>query len=38
MPEAGAAIGADLCHAIQTIRAQQIVMELDQVVGGTAAA
>ena len=38
MPEPGAAADADLCHAIQTVRAQQTVMELDQVVGGTAAA
>ena len=38
IPEAGAAAGTDLCHAIQTVRAQQTVMELDQVVGGTAAA
>ena len=38
IPEAGAAADADICHAIQTVRAQQTVMELDQVVGGTAAA
>ena len=38
MPEPGAAADADICHAIQTVRAQQTVMELDQVVGGTAAA
>ena len=38
IPEAGAAVGTDLCHTIQAFRAQQIVMELDQVVGGTAAA
>ena len=37
MPEAGAAVDADLCHAIQTVRAQQAVTELDQVLGGTAA-
>ena len=29
MPEACAAVGADLCHAIQTVRAKQAVMELD---------
>ena len=38
IPEPGAAADADICHAIQTVRAQQTVMELDQVVGGTAAA
>ena len=38
LPEPGAAADADICHAIQTVRAQQTVMELDQVVGGTAAA
>ena len=38
MPEPGAAADADICHAIQTVRAQQTVMELEQVVGGTAAA
>ena len=38
IPEAGAAVGTDLCHTIQAFRAQQTVMELDQVVGGTAAA
>ena len=38
IPEAGAAVGTDLCHTIQAVRAQQTVMELDQVVGGTAAA
>ena len=38
MPEPGAAADADICHAIQTVRAQQTVMELDQVVGGTATA
>ena len=38
MPEAGAAVGTNLCHAIQTVRAKQTVMELDQVFGGTAAA
>ena len=37
VPEAGAAVDADLCHAIQTVRAQQTVTELDQVLGGTAA-
>ena len=37
MPEAGAAADADLCHAIQTVRAQQAVTEFDQVLGGTAA-
>ena len=31
MPEACAAVGTDLCHAIQTVRAQQAVMELDRV-------
>ena len=30
IPEAGAAAGTDLCHAIQTVRAQQTVAELDQ--------
>lgn len=34
IPEAGAAVGTDLCHTIQAVRAQQTVMELDQVVGG----
>lgn len=38
MPEAGAAVGADLCHAIQAVRAKQAVMELDQVLSGTATA
>ena len=37
LPEPGAAVDADLCHAIQTVRAQQAVTELDQVLGGTAA-
>ena len=38
IPEAGAAVDADLGHFLQTVRAKQTVMELDQVVGGTAAA
>ena len=38
IPEAGAAVDADLGHFLQTVRAQQAVMELDQVVGGTATA
>ena len=35
IPEAGAAADADICHAIQTVRAKQTVMEFAQVVGGT---
>ena len=38
LPEPGAAVDADLGHFLQTVRAKQAVMELDQVVGGTAAA
>ena len=38
MPEAGAAVDADICHFLQTVRAKQAVMELNQVLGGTAAA
>ena len=29
MSETGAAVGTDLCHAIQAVRAKQTVMELD---------
>ena len=29
---AGAAVDADLCHAVQVVRTQQAVMEFDQVV------
>ena len=38
MPEAGAAVDADLCHAIQAVRAKQAAMEFNQIVSGTAAA
>ena len=38
IPETGAAVDADICHFLQTVRAKQAVMELDQVVGSTAAA
>ena len=38
LPEPGAAVDADLGHFLQTVRAKQAVMELDQVVSGTAAA
>ena len=38
IPEAGAAVDADLGHFLQTVRAKQAVMELDHVIRGTAAA
>ena len=38
LPEPGAAVDADLGHFLQTVRAKQAVTELDQFLGGTAAA
>ena len=38
IPETDAAVDADISHFLQTVRAKQAVMELDQVVGGTATA